>query len=278
MSTKTISIVVPPVWTGVYHNTARLLKFSLDDLGMEVTIMESGEIESAEGACSIVLGWNLLPDTVMFKRPYILYQLEPLCLEHWRTKMIAKRPLFTNALAVWDYSVYNLEHYPPWDLSPRIIPMGYHSKLEEVEPTAAEDFDVLFVGFPTDRRKRILEELNKHCCVSTQPRWGTDFVLALQRSKILLNVHQYETQTPLEQARIAYALNNHAFVISETSVDEPYPDLVTTNYDGLVQEVIEYLHNVTWRRRVKDLMFSSFKSISMSDVLKQENLLGVVEV
>lgn len=71
-----IDIIIPPVWTGVYINIARLLKYSIEDLGLKTSICEVGEIR--EGELSLILGWHLIPDEILFEKPYIIYQLEPL--------------------------------------------------------------------------------------------------------------------------------------------------------------------------------------------------------
>jgi len=258
-------IILPSVWSGVYYNTARLLKYSLEDIGKEASIIEAGEIQN--GNLSIVLGWNLIPDEIVLKQPYIIYQLEPLGLPLWQEKLIQKQKLFQHAEIIWDYSESNTRYLNDLGLKTEVVPLGYHKKLEEVTFSEFPDYDVLFVGFLTDRRKKIIDELQKHCCVSIQPRWGKDFSEALGRSKILLNIHQYDMPTPLEQPRISYALNNRCFIISEESIDNPYKNLVTCSYDNLVKEVLHYLHHIKLRNELKSQIFDSFKSFQMNELV-----------
>lgn len=267
MMNENINIILPPVWSGVYLNTARLLKYSLEDLEIDATIIEAGEIKSGE--LSIVLGWNLIPDEIFLKQPYIIYQLEPLILPMWKDKIVLKKKLFQNALSIWDYTEANAKYLKELGFNPEIVPLGYHSKLEEVSFSEFPDYDVLFVGFLTDRRKKIIEELQQHCCVSIQPRWGKDFKDALGRSKILLNIHQYDTPTPLEQPRISYALNNRCFVISETSIDNPYNNLAICTYANLIKETLYYLLHLKLRNEMNNLVFDYFTSYQMNEVIEK---------
>ena len=262
-----INIVIPPVWTGVYINTARLLKYSIEDLGLNVSICEVGEMRNGE--FSIILGWHLIPDDILFEKPYIIYQLEPLILSQWRDKMRQKIKLFQNAEAVWDYSEANKEFLGQSGFQPEIVPLGYHRKLNDVNQAEYPDHDVLFVGFMTERRKRIINELSKYCCVSVKPRWGKDFADALRRSKILLNIHQYDMPTPLEQPRISYALNNRSFVISEVSVDFPYKNLVVCDSTDIVKTVKEYLYSPINRSEIKSKVLRNFKETSMIHFLPE---------
>ncbi len=267
MNIQHCTILLPPVWSGVYYNTARLLKYAFEDLGISATIGEAGDDEGTE--LSVVLGWNLVPDELQLRVPYIIYQLEPLCLQHWQEKINSRISFFRNALGIWDYAADNQKYLEDYGLESMLVPVGYHQKMEEASPVGYTDYDVLFVGFLTERRKRILEELNNHCCVSIQPRWGNDFSDALTRSKILLNIHQYDIPTPLEQPRIAYALNNHAFVLSETSLDNPWEKIVSCSYDTLIRETIDYLHHSNARRERNDQMFHAFRSVSMKDNIEK---------
>lgn len=260
------NIILPPVWSGVYVNTARLLKYSMEEMGVVTNIIEAGETE--EGNLSVVLGWNLIPDSLTITQPYILYQLEPLVLSAWQDKLIQKRILFQKASAIWDYSESNARYLSHIGLHAEVIKMGYHPRLQDVSCTQYPDYDVLFVGFITERRKKIVDELQQYCCVSIQPRWGKDFSDALKRSKILLNIHQYEVSTPVEQPRIAYALNNKTFIISETATDNPYQKLVSCDYENLVSTVLHYLHHPGKRAEKKERMFNSFKEFKMTDILQ----------
>jgi hypothetical protein len=257
-----VHIIIPPVWSAVYLNTARLLKYSLEDQGCQVFIIEAGERQA--GHLSIVLGWNLIPEEVALQQPYIIYQLEPMSIPLWRDKLRQKMKLFQNAEIIWDYAPSNAQYLNELGLRTSLLSLGYHPKMEEVPVSEFPDYDVLFVGFLTERRIRIIDELQKHCCVSIQPRWGKDFTDAIGRSKIFLNVHQYDIPTSLEQARISYALNNHAFVITEVSADNPYEHLLSCRYEDLTETTLFFLNNRKERIERGNLVFRSFSKFRMN--------------
>jgi hypothetical protein len=265
--TAKVNILMPPVWSSVYHNIARLLKYSLEDIGMNAMVAEAGQNGSAD--LSIVLGWNLIPPWMKIPQPYILYQLEPLGLALWREKLAEKDELFRGAAAIWDYTEVNMSYEGVYNSKTTIIAPAYHSKLEEVTHVSLPDYDVLFTGFVTGRRKEVLEELQKHCCVSVQPRWGRDFTDALGRSKIFLNIHQYDHPTPLEQTRLSYVLNNGCCVITESAADDPYQTIISVPYEHLPDTVLAYLHNPVKREDATIKMTAGFKQPEMVQVLRK---------
>jgi hypothetical protein len=149
------------------------------------------------------------------------------------------------------------------------VPLGYHPRLREVElRTKYHEFDVLFVGFITPRRQYLLEQLANRCSLSTQSRWGTDFGRALANSKILINIHQYDTPTPLEQPRVSYALNQGSFVLTEASADEPYPGLPAVAFDELVDRVLYYLYHPVDRHETQHDLFFHFSSCEMIEIIR----------
>lgn len=48
MTTAHVDIVVPLVWSGVYLNIARLLKYSLEDMNLRAIIIEAGEKQQVD--------------------------------------------------------------------------------------------------------------------------------------------------------------------------------------------------------------------------------------
>jgi hypothetical protein len=230
---------MPPVWGVVFRPVADLLRLSARDLGWAVE--ESEREASAEATLNVILGWPLYEPRVPRGARYVVHQLEPLHLPPWPARLSAHRSLFAGACEIWDYS----EAHLALDLGApvRWMPLRRHPGLTPARTEAAPEWDVLFTGHLSPRRQALLRRLSDRCCVAAQPRWGGDLVRALTRSKVVLNLHQWRDQTPLEQPRVAQALQNGAFVVSERSVDAPYPGLVTAPYDRLAAVVLDLLHD-----------------------------------
>jgi hypothetical protein len=130
----------------------------------------------------------------------------------------------------------------------------------------------LFTGFLSPRRRSLLERLSERCLISALPRWGADLRAGLANAKLVLNVHQYDALTPLEQPRINYALHQGCFVLSEGSSDAPYPWLPTAPYDELVEMAVYYLYHPAERRQRQAEMQNAFRQMPMEEILR-----GVVE-
>jgi len=83
--------------------------------------------------------------------------------------------------------------------------------------------------------------------------WGDERDNLIYRSKIVLNIHYYETKI-FEIIRISHLLANRAFVISEDSnATSIYADLVggyvECAYAEIVNKVVYYLDNPMERKK-----------------------------
>jgi hypothetical protein len=262
---RTVAVVVPPVWTHVFLYAARLVRHALEDLGHDAAVVEYDGTLAHRTA--VVLGWDFFEQPLPAECRYVLYQLEPLCLPHWQGRLAARRTLFERAAAVWDYSEANLPYLE--GLPARVVPLGWHEALREV--TLAErfqEYDVLFAGFLSPRRRTLLEALSQRCSVSMQPRWGGDLRAALANAKILLNVHQYDLRMPLEQPRVGYALNQGAFVLTEDSEDRPYGRVASAPYERLAEAALHYLTHPNERRAEQAAMAAEFAGHGMARSLE----------
>lgn len=234
-----LAIVMPPVWAQVYLGAARFLKYSLEDLGISSEIVDFDFYDSSK---SVILGWHLMPEKFSPRTPYAIYQLEPFAHAHWRSEFGARRSLFERAAALWDYSTSNLEWLERQGLLAHWLPLTHHPSLHDITTSdCLSEYDILFTGVMTPRRQAIIERLTQRCCVYAHSRWGSELLHAISRSKIVLNIHQHHEPMPLEQPRVAYALNQGAFVLSESSTDEPYPFLPYAPYDELAERALELL-------------------------------------
>jgi hypothetical protein len=277
-----VALVVPPVWAQVFYPTALLLGHALEDLGVQAEVVEySGRFPHR---LNVLLGWSLYPEPLPADCRYIIYQLEPLCLPHWQERLAERRLLFERATAIWDYSRINLPFLQPFAAS--WVPLGFHPKMKPVSQPVSEaaselleprEIDALFVGSLSPRRRALLEALSQRCGVSLEPRWGPELRRTLQRSKIVLNIHQFDMPMPIEQPRVAQALNQGAFVLTEDSIENPY-SLVSVPYEGLLEATMYFLHHPDERKQRQAAMVAEFARTSMAGALRAPIAsLGLIE-
>lgn len=268
-----IRIVLPPVWPGIFNRIGELFFAAARSLALKVEMVEAKV--SLDVGLNIIIGWSVFEPFIPSEAKYVLYQLEPLHHSPWSERLIKSQHLFERALAIWDYSQINLpllKIYPShW------VPLRYHPALYRERTAKAPQWDVLFSGNMTPRRHKLLQELSRHCCVSAEPRWGEDFEQALMHTKILLNIHQVDAPTPLEQPRISFALNNNCFVLSENAADQPYAKLSSASYAQLTERTLNYLHNPEERKRQGRMVCAEFaKEPTMTETLAEAlNTVGI---
>jgi len=80
-------------------------------------------------------------------------------------------------------------------------------------PSTNQDIDVLFVGALTERRKSILNKLGQGLNITVKSVFGKEFYQAIQRSKIVLNLHGSEYLDT--ETRIFETLSCRGFIITE---------------------------------------------------------------
>jgi hypothetical protein len=200
--------------------------------------------------------------------PFIVFQMEALDPVIGYT---AERPLYfqlmRHAQQIWDYSEINLRllrsmNYP----KVQRIDLGYTPSLQRIVHEPVRDIDMLFYGSVNDRRRRILEGI-----VATGAKVRVEFFCygaqrdaLIGRSKIVLNLHQFDTRH-LEQVRISYLLNNGCFVISEAADENPYGDgVVYGEAEALAELCHRYLapEMSSERMRISGIGYERLKSLS----------------
>jgi hypothetical protein len=201
-----------------------------------------------------------------FGSPYVVFQMEAL---NERAGFAPDRALYlqflTQALQVWDYAPENLPFLEAHGCrSTQYVPLGYSKRLERIVHAPLKDIDVLFYGTGTPRRQHVVETLrDRGAGIETVTGYGPRRDEAIARSKIVLNLHQFET-TQLEQVRLSYLLNNRCFVVSESAESNPYGDgVLFSEYDHIVDCCISYLRPEMESRRaeVADAGYASLKAI-----------------
>ncbi len=243
-----------------FREIAEAVYFGLASEGMDVvwspTVFVPGRIP-------IVFGANLLSPLTELPTEAIIFNLEQTdSSSSWFTNPYLA---LLRAHEVWDYSHHNVTTLRSLGVTNiHHVPVGYVRELERI-PDAPKDIDVLFYGSVNSRRQRIIEQLHAaNLKVSTVfGRYGSERDALIARSRIVLNVHFYETKI-FEVVRVSYLLINGICVLSEDGDDPIQGDfrdaLAFSAYDGLVDRCLELLADDTLRedygKRGRELMRS----------------------
>ncbi|MEA2990431.1 MAG: hypothetical protein QOG83_3142 [Alphaproteobacteria bacterium] len=257
----------------IFHELIELLSDCLQQIGIRVSHTVN---QLYPDRPNVIVGHTMFLAPQIFAGirqsapSYIVFQMEALHSEHGFS---AKYPHYfeflRGARQIWDYSPHNTRYLAGLGLANvHYIPIGYSPRHERITDSGEHDFDVLFYGVVSPRRKHMAEELERRGFKAGVlfGAYGKDRDAHIGRSKIQLNVHQFET-LQLEQLRLAYLLNNKRFIISETSVDNPYGEgVVFCDYKDIVACCEAYLDPGMdfERRRIAELGYENLKRIPMT--------------
>lgn len=175
----------------------------------------------------VVLGYNVakyLPQDLRDKYPgkkIVVYQLEQLFDgSKWVNQHMAN--WLNGADAIWEYDLSNLAWLKRNGFDAEYRPMCYSDALRDISMADDRDIDILFYGYPTPRRMRIMAYLMGCTWTSKSLIWATGVSGAklrdlISRAKVILNVHAFDKECRQEQVRLFYPIINGACVISEKS-------------------------------------------------------------
>jgi len=106
-------------------------------------------------------------------------------------------------------------------------------------------------------------------CREREQRLGPTRDELIARSKVVLNVHSFESPI-FEQVRVSHLLNNGRCVVTEDSPYNPYREMaVTTTYDQIVDRCIELLSNDAERERLAGEGARRFAAMPMQEILSR---------
>lgn len=195
------------------------LAWALCALGHEANVTENWLSNSET---NIVFGAELLSAAQTLPKNTIIYNLEqPSHPNLEKVRELAK------GLTVWDYSATNVRDWQARGYQVRHVPIGYTPNLTRIPKADVQDIDVLFYGFLTPRRTKIIEELKAAGLkvVATENCYGGGRDNLISRAKVVLNIH-HDGRSLFEIVRVSYLLANGKCVVSECSEDDAdYGDL-----------------------------------------------------
>ena len=272
MSRYSIWIVSPPnyIHSQAFDEVALGLNAAFRALGLACEIVRE---PSRLGDVAIVLGANLLSAVpVPQGKRLILFNLEQITPgSPWLTDAYLA---LLRRYPVWDYSEGNIAELARMGIAATHCGIGYVPELTRIAPVP-EDIDVLFVGSVNDRRLTVLKQLAAQG-VNVEARfnvYGAERDAFLARSKIMLNVHFYDSRL-FEIVRVSYLLANSKCVVSETGADRAIeqqfePGIAFAPYEKLAETCMRLLQNPAARRETAEAGFARIKAMPQSEYLRR---------
>lgn len=217
--------------------------FGLKKLGHAVSISRN---EPVSGARNIFFGAHA--DRTLRERIQpddIVFNLEQHCAtSRW---FGAEYLDLLRTAETWDYSRKNIESLDSkHGIRPQFCRLGYAPELARLRRDFPKDIDILFYGAMNERRKAVLDTLtaSKLHVVCASNAFGKERDGLIARSKVVVNIHYYESAI-LETARLSYLWTNHKAVVSELpDVGDLYPGLenacVYSDYESLANTALRY--------------------------------------
>jgi len=155
-----------------------------------------------------------------------------------------------NIKEIWTFSNFNIKKLEENGITKakyiEILPTDeYREKLLSFNVDNKYDYDVCFIGWLSDRRCQIAENLRQRGVFVKliniyDSVYGDERDKIIAKSKILLNIHYNEHFKCFEQIRCFPWLNTGKVIVSESSYDTD-DRVIFADYDKLVDKVIEVL-------------------------------------
>jgi hypothetical protein len=177
---------------------------------------------------------------------------------------------------VWDYSTKNIEILRGLGLQ-RLVhcPIGYVPVMSRISPAPVEDIDVLFYGACSERRKRVMEQLEDAgvkiaICTGI---FGRDLDPFIARAKVVLNMHFYERPI-FEVVRCSHLWANKKCVVTEGGgLDEDLESLASraaayVRYDQLVNQCRYLVESDAARDFYMERGFEEFSKVDFTESVR----------
>ena len=210
---------------------------------------------------------------------YIMINTEPINLDHWQN--ILKNAI-QNALFIIDYSYGNENVYKSMNINNYfILPIGYCNLHEIIYNNSNlsiyKDIDILFYGALTERRKNILEiiqkfanENNINLVIRNNNLYDyNEKSSILSRTKIVITIASREPEIlkTNDMFRLSFLLSNKIFFITEKIGDNIIEDDIFGKYieyyntiEELKSKILYYLNNPEERENKVNKLYEFAKN------------------
>jgi hypothetical protein len=201
-----------------------------------------------------ILHFIISPHKEVIPERFILYNLEPLNFRIGHKKDYMEK--IKKAEQVWEYSKTNLQVLKQFNKNIIYQPFLYSPIMEDMYNICQnnkKDIDILFYGLMSQRRIKIIKDLQKvninvYCpnYPIHKPVWGQEKIDLISRAKIVINIHYHSD--PKDQTndllRIMFLLANKVPVVQEETLDKDLDDKlkdIIVPYSGIVPRCKELL-------------------------------------
>jgi hypothetical protein len=257
MSKFNVCIIQPKnyIHSLAFLELGELITHSLIELGHEA-YLAFNQIQAY--STNIIIGCHLLDPnhTQNLPKSTIILNTEQISDEptSWNTNITKWAQIFS----LWDYSVKNIEKFHQNGIThAKHLKIGYQKELDRLKPNTPKDIDVLFYGCINERRQKIINQLlSRQVWVKLLfGVYGAERDHWIERSKLIMNIHYYESQI-FEIVRVFYLLTNSRAVIAEinetTSIESIYkPAIESSEYIKFAEKTIELLSNPNLTRNLE---------------------------
>jgi hypothetical protein len=225
-----------------FSHLANLFYYGLRDLGYDVQFSSS---PFGIDRMPIIFGAHLISELAAIPDNAVIFNSE----QHGSPWFGENYIELLKKHFVIDYSLQNIDRLAELGIEAHHVRLGYVKEEDRALGSSTEvqkDIDVLFYGSLNQRRTMLLEllaveDITVHVA---QNIFGDDLDALIQRAKIVLNVHYYETKL-FEIVRLNYLLSNGVCVISETGHDPLEKDyeeaVIFSDYEDLAETVMAAL-------------------------------------
>jgi hypothetical protein len=207
---------------------------------------------------------SLLPsDTILYN------------LEQTDGSWIPKLTEMFQGKTVWDYSLRNVVLWKANGIRAVHVPIGTVPEMSRIEacPESAKSIDVLFYGRMNERRWRVIKQCQERDLdiVILENRYGEERDRLIRQSRVILNVHFYETRI-LEVVRISYLLANGACIVSEESFEaEGYWNanaIAFAPYEKLAETCVWWVNQPAQREKLSERARTYIRTLDETEYLK----------
>jgi hypothetical protein len=257
--------------SAAFWELAEIIGYGLQDLGHAVAINFN---QFFDDATNILIGCHLL-DTGLIKqipKSSIVLNTEPLFNDSpgWNNRIAE----WVSHFQTWDYNEAHLGRLETlFSTNPKLLRLGFHSKMARIDKPVTQDIDVLFYGAISERRKVIIDGLRE---TGMQVKvifgaYGPERDALVARSKVVLNMHRTESKI-FEIVRVFYLMNNAKAVVCEvdgnTEIDSAYRDGVkASTYENLVESCQELVTNDKAREDLEERSLAIIRHLPQKDFL-----------